>query len=95
MKAHSPLVSDNRVYPDMCHRQSQAPRISLRPTCLKNPINSPGCLLERGSASHPPFIIALGGLTTLVFSLGKWQIQDQFMQLTELSPVRGKRRQRE
>ena len=76
MKAHLPLASDDKVYPTLCHCQPQAPGISLRPSCLKNPINSPDCLLERGSASPPPLTIALGGMTTLTFRLGKWQTQD-------------------
>lgn len=56
-----------------CHHQPWAPRVSLRPFGLTNPIKKTQLFYWRGgSAFHPPFAVALGGLTTLDFRLKIW-----------------------
>ena len=62
-------------YTSLCRCQLQAPGISPRPGCLKNPINSPGCLLERGSASPPTSHHCPGWPDHPCFQVGKWQIE--------------------
>ena len=82
-------------YTSLCRCQLQAPGISPRPGCLKNPINSPGCLLRGALPLPPPLTIALGGLTTLASRLENGKLRATFMHCPESSLVGREQRESE